>query len=82
MAPTIANNNIKEVIINKINKLVYNKLPSEAICVTSTNKVSHDLLLTVATAVTDINLITDFVVSLLKTVNDLLSTSNNPPKKM
>ena len=33
IAPTIANNSIKDVIINNINRLVYNILPSDVICV-------------------------------------------------
>lgn len=48
IVPIIASNKISEVIISKINRLVYKILPILVICEVSTKKVSQDLLFTLA----------------------------------
>lgn len=53
IAPIIANSNINETIVKRINKLVYKILPIEVIWDETTIIASHDLLETLVMFVSD-----------------------------
>ena len=74
IAPTIANNNIREVIINNTNKLVYKILPKDVICVICTKVDSQLSVLTLPTDIDGINPNNNLLPLIFVEVETLLKT--------